>query len=288
MGIGEQEIIHVALTLACCILTFMLHLAAFSSISCFQSMFIAPQSQPSSFPRHKTLESSRSDSYSKSTRKHCPPPRNPSKFVKGEFRESDYESEYEGKIKPKWRPYDSDNEEVTYRPVRPNLSAPKRRSFHASQAVPCPLEYDTPPVITDLRPQIQHSGVSKTSAFTKHVQHAQVKRKDFVCPPPPKFDYHSVQNFNPKVFEDTQSLSQSESGENFHRSMNVQQSTRIMTSGGVVDMDAENKRLQRVEEMKRRFEEKSMIEANQNTGGDLFSAPRIPSIGSACKYMLYD
>ncbi|KAI5729526.1 hypothetical protein M8J76_003488 [Diaphorina citri] len=250
-----------------------------------KSMLIASQAQPSS-PRHKSFEqSARTETYSKSQRKHCPPPRNPSKFVRGEFRESDYESDYESKIKPKWRPYDSDTEEITYRPVRPNLSAPKRRSLHLSQPVACPLEFDKPPVITDMRPvPVQHivnpSG-AKTSSFSKSVQ---VKRNDFVCPPPPPNQYHSVQNFEPKVFEDTQSMSQSESGENFHRSMNVQQSTRIMTSNGLVDgdslLDAEKRRLQRVEEMKRRFEDKTVMEAKHSTGGELFSAPHIPSVGT--------
>ncbi|KAL1455864.1 hypothetical protein WDU94_000636, partial [Cyamophila willieti] len=248
--------------------------SGFVSSSNKKSMLIP---QPSS-PRHKTLEQTNrtEQSYSKSTRKHGGPPstaQNPSRFVKGEFRESDYESDYEGKIKPKWRPYDSDTEDnVTYRPVRPNLSAPKRRSFHATatQPVPCPLEFDRPPI----------------TVMTQHT--AQVKRNDFACPPPPKLDYHSVQTnsntFEPKVFEDTQSMSQSESGENFHRSMNVQQSTRIMTSGGLVDtdslLDAERRRLQRVEDMKRRFEEKSVVEAKTSSGGELFSTPHIPSIGT--------
>uniref|UniRef100_A0A8D9EQ76 Muscle M-line assembly protein unc-89 n=1 Tax=Cacopsylla melanoneura TaxID=428564 RepID=A0A8D9EQ76_9HEMI len=245
----------------------------FISSSNKKSMLIASSHPQPSSPRHKTIEQTNrtEQSYSKATRKHGGPPntaRNPSRFVKGEFRESDYESDYEGKIKPKWRPYDSDTEDnVTYRPVRPNLSAPKRRSFHATatQPVPCPLEYDRSPV----------------TVLTQHT--ALVK-----YPPPPKLDYHSVQtnssSFEPKVFEDTQSMSQSESGENFHRSMNVQQSTRIMTSGGLVDtdslLDAERRRLQRVEDMKRRFEEKSVVEAKSSSGGELYSAPHIPAIGT--------
>lgn len=46
----------------------------------------------------------------------------PSRFVKGEVYHSDYESDLEGKIPPKWRAYCSDNEDVVgYRRVTPNL-----------------------------------------------------------------------------------------------------------------------------------------------------------------------
>ena len=51
-----------------------------------------------------------------------PLPRSPSKFVKGEFRESDYESDYDGRIPAVWTPHESDAER-TYRPVRPVLAA---------------------------------------------------------------------------------------------------------------------------------------------------------------------
>lgn len=56
-----------------------------------------------------------------------PPPSSPSKFVKGEFRESDYESDYDRKITPIWRPNDSDSEPISYKPVRPVLSTPTSR-----------------------------------------------------------------------------------------------------------------------------------------------------------------
>lgn len=56
-----------------------------------------------------------------------PPPPSPSKFVKGEFRESDYESDYDRKIVPIWRPNDSDSEPISYKPIRPVLSTPTSR-----------------------------------------------------------------------------------------------------------------------------------------------------------------
>ncbi|XP_049784509.1 titin isoform X1 [Schistocerca cancellata] len=76
----------------------------------------------------------------------APPPPSPSKFVKGEFRESDYESDYEGRIPAKWRPADSDAEEPTYRPVRPILTprASSRASAGGRTPTP-PTEFDNPP-----------------------------------------------------------------------------------------------------------------------------------------------
>ncbi|XP_012286354.1 titin [Orussus abietinus] len=48
-------------------------------------------------------------------------PPSPSKFVKGEFRESDYESDYEGRIPPLWKPRGSDTEEYSFKPVKPTF-----------------------------------------------------------------------------------------------------------------------------------------------------------------------
>lgn len=75
-----------------------------------------------------------------------PPPPSPSKFVKGEFRESDYESDYEGRIPPIWRVGDSDSE-LAYRPVRPNLTPGGRISQTSGRTPTPPSEFDNPPHI---------------------------------------------------------------------------------------------------------------------------------------------
>lgn len=51
----------------------------------------------------------------------------PKKFVQGQFRESDYESDVDaGKIRPKWTPADSDTEEPRYRKVQaPRATRPR-------------------------------------------------------------------------------------------------------------------------------------------------------------------
>lgn len=58
-----------------------------------------------------------------------PPPPSPSKFIKSDYKESDYESDFDrGKIiTPVWRPStanDSDSEPMYYKPIRPVLSTP--------------------------------------------------------------------------------------------------------------------------------------------------------------------
>lgn len=73
-----------------------------------------------------------------------PPPPSPSKFVKGEFRESDYESDYEGRIPPIWRTADG---EPAYRPVRPNLTPSGRLSQTSARTPTPPTEFDNPPQI---------------------------------------------------------------------------------------------------------------------------------------------
>lgn len=83
---------------------------------------------------------------SRQKRAKVPPPPSPSKFVKGEFRESDYESDYEGRIPPIWRVGDSDSEPA-YRPVRPNLTPSGRLSQTSGKTPTPPSEFDKPPQI---------------------------------------------------------------------------------------------------------------------------------------------
>ncbi|GLH07316.1 Protein turtle, partial [Gryllus bimaculatus] len=74
----------------------------------------------------------------------CPPPPKPSKFIKGEFVESDYESEFESHIPPKWRPYESDTEELTYRRVKPPLFTHSKRPKSTEPAPLPPSSFEKP------------------------------------------------------------------------------------------------------------------------------------------------
>lgn len=73
-----------------------------------------------------------------------PPPPSPSKFIKGDFRESDYESDYESRIPPIWRPYESDTE-LTFKPVRPILTPVSGRTQNIGHTPTPPTEFDEPP-----------------------------------------------------------------------------------------------------------------------------------------------
>lgn len=71
-----------------------------------------------------------------------PPPPSPSKFVKGEFRESDYESDYEGRVPPIW----GQNVDKHYKPVRPVLT-PTHHYQQAGRTPTPPTEFERPPTI---------------------------------------------------------------------------------------------------------------------------------------------
>lgn len=80
-------------------------------------------------------------------RERGPPPPMPKKFMKGEFKESDYESEYEGKIPPKWGPTDSESEGLSYRKVKPpEATTPSVKKPKENGKLPHPpSSFDFPP-----------------------------------------------------------------------------------------------------------------------------------------------
>ncbi|KAA0201389.1 hypothetical protein HAZT_HAZT001736 [Hyalella azteca] len=73
-------------------------------------------------------------------------PPTPKVFVKREFSESDYDSEYDGKIKPKWNPSDSDADDLRYKKVvAPKFSKPVKMADRERTPTP-PSKFDVPPV----------------------------------------------------------------------------------------------------------------------------------------------
>ncbi|XP_046401656.1 titin isoform X2 [Ischnura elegans] len=77
-----------------------------------------------------------------------PPPPKPKKFTKGEFRESDYESDVDSvRIKPIWAPHESDGDEPQYRKVRPPSTTPKRADTvdRGGPSPAPPTEFEKPP-----------------------------------------------------------------------------------------------------------------------------------------------
>ncbi|KAH8272384.1 hypothetical protein KR018_001100 [Drosophila ironensis] len=77
---------------------------------------------------------------------HLPPPATPTKFVPGEFRESDYESEMESaRIQPLWSPY-GDNTPKGYRRVAAPQTAARSCSLPRTyERVLSPMEFDHGP-----------------------------------------------------------------------------------------------------------------------------------------------
>lgn len=73
----------------------------------------------------------------------------PKKFVQGQFRESDYESDVDSsRIRPKWAPVDSDTEEPCYRKVQPPAARSPRSLSAPVRHVASPMEFDIGPVAT--------------------------------------------------------------------------------------------------------------------------------------------
>lgn len=76
-----------------------------------------------------------------------PPPPTPSKFIKGRFADSDYESDFEAvRIPVMWKPCQSDTEDHSYRKVKPpKLTAITRSRSTEPEPLP-PTKFDHPPI----------------------------------------------------------------------------------------------------------------------------------------------
>lgn len=195
-----------------------------------------------------------------------PPPPSPSKFVKGEFKGSDYESDYEGRIPPVWTPSEVDGDR-TYKSVRPVLTPSGRHSISSAGArTPTPpTEFDQPPTIEyPPRPkfepiekpkQVKLDEILKTTPKpvvfkpkplpAKPVQMEMIvatpARPDYILKPgsPPQIAYapqyyHSVTSTpyqNATSTETSNVMHFNESTEKSHRVVSVQQTTRVIKFG---------------------------------------------------------
>lgn len=117
------------------------------------------------------------------------PPPTPSKFIKGRFTDSDYESDFESvRIPPKWKPCMSDTEEPTYRRVNaPKLVHMGRSRSQENEPLP-PSKFDQPPRFDGPpRPEINFDEyrkskiMSQAKKFTKHTRFQEPKRE--ISPP---------------------------------------------------------------------------------------------------------
>lgn len=71
------------------------------------------------------------------------PPPSPSRFVRSEYRESDYESDYDSRIQPIWRPSSVQSDKV-YKPVTPNLPQTPQNFTSQFRTPPPPSTFETP------------------------------------------------------------------------------------------------------------------------------------------------
>lgn len=116
------------------------------------------------------------------------PPPTPSKFVKGKFTDSDYESDFESvRIPPKWRPSSSDTEGPSYRRVAPPKLSTTVRSKSVEKEPPPPSQFDQPPqfqgpprpIISfeDSR-ELRKEATQQVKKQTKHFTKSQEFRKE--------------------------------------------------------------------------------------------------------------
>lgn len=104
-----------------------------------------------------------------------PPPPTPSKFIKGRFADSDYESDVEAaRIPARWKPSQSDTEEPSYRKVKPPKLTTITRSRSTEPEPLPPTKFDQPPVISGPpRPSIDLEATKrelKKETITKQIK----------------------------------------------------------------------------------------------------------------------
>ncbi|XP_039306302.1 uncharacterized protein LOC105193639 isoform X2 [Solenopsis invicta] len=122
----------------------------------------------------------------------------PKKFVQGQFRESDYESDVDSsRIRSKWAPADSDTEEPCYRRVQPPTER-SPRSLNAqvrSAHIASPMEFDiSPPTMSQT--QIHKEDTDEKINFERYQQHTISGKLDNILQPgtPPEYGFISKSN----------------------------------------------------------------------------------------------
>ncbi|XP_033332507.2 uncharacterized protein LOC117223969 isoform X2 [Megalopta genalis] len=122
----------------------------------------------------------------------------PKKFVQGQFRESDYESDIDTRIRPKWAPPDSDTEEPRYRKVQPPAAkSPRSSSAPVRQEhVVSPMEFDRGPAAAVLKrqtsmSQLRDEGRRKTESEARIKRDSEPRQQELKPGSPPEFGFVS-------------------------------------------------------------------------------------------------
>lgn len=118
----------------------------------------------------------------------------PKKFVQGQFKESDYESDIDTRIKPKWAPPDSDTEEPRYRKVQPPaIKSPRSSSAPVRQEhVVSPMDFDRgPPALKKQTSMTQLRDDRTRKIDMESKREAASKREELKPGSPPEFGFIS-------------------------------------------------------------------------------------------------
>lgn len=184
----------------------------------------------------------------------APPPPSPSKFIKGEFKESDYESDYDHKIAPIWRPNDSDSEPMYYKPIRPILTPTgggRTSNLSDGMSPVPPAVFEQPPKFEGPpRPKFQPIEKPKQTIQQPILKPAQqhvfkptpVPARAQTQPPPPRpYQPQTQQKQQPKQYytsvtsqpqhiatETKNQMHMRESTESSHRVVNMVQTKRVI------------------------------------------------------------
>lgn len=148
--------------------------------------WIVPPPVPEKFPDLEPFPYQASDQVPAKKFSKPPPPPTPSKFLKGEFPGSDYESDFESST-CKWRAYESENESRGFRRVQPPVSkGPTRpKSTELEPLPPSSFEIPPPDFTGPPRPAITRESQEKFSKKTTMTRHERdLKHQQTVQSPP--------------------------------------------------------------------------------------------------------
>lgn len=186
----------------------------------------------------------------------------PSKFIRSDIRESDYESDFDGRIPPIWRPSDSEPDEPTYRPVRPNLqsSTPQKPQYYRTTSADAATTKfsDTKANFKPVSPAVEYCTsvrIKPSPTFndqsTKYQSNSSslVKDKQYTRSYSGSGDSNSLRN-------DVQKQSWQRGGydNNFEERSSK---AEYVDQSSFTEYHSEVKKVQKVEEIRKRFESKS-------------------------------
>ncbi|KAK9500897.1 hypothetical protein O3M35_002066 [Rhynocoris fuscipes] len=202
-----------------------------------------------------------------------PLPASPAKFIKGEFKESDYESDYETKIPPVWTPSPI-MPEMSFRPVHPHLSPVQPSQREQTREPTPPSQFDKGPIRptpqTVYGPPVNAVETSNTMRFAESTSSSRrvVSMQQTT----------RVVSFDQKKATRQTSLPTKFVPKGEAKWMSDSESETVAKSM------AEEKRLQRVEEMRKRFGEKSSQSLIDLKPGEPptfdYAPPRMPAAAS--------